>query len=210
MAPEGEPMSGRPPRSVAPAYAVIAGRVSSHGALWVAAAWGFAEASFLFVVPDVWLGLVALFAPRRMLATLAAIVAGAAAGAACLYLLTLAFGDAVTSLILALPAIGDADLEQARALLADDGASATFTAVLEGRAVKLYVHAAALDGIGLGDVVAFTVLNRLARLLVFGLVLAAVGWAGRPIVARWPRSIVALYALAWVAFYAGYLASHQA
>ena len=200
----------RPARPAAPAYSVIVGRLSSRAALLVGAAWGFAEASLLFVVPDAWLGLVALFAPRRMLLTLAAIVAGAVAGAACLYLATLVFGDAVTDLILALPATSEADFEQARVRLAEDGATAILAAVVEAQAVKLSVHAAALDGVGIVDVVAFTALNRLARMLLFGAVLAAIGWAGRPIVARWPRTVATLYALAWVAFYTVYLAGHQA
>ena len=203
-------MSGRPPRSVAPAYSAIVGHVSSRAALWVGAAWGFAEATLFFIVPDVWLGFVALFAPRRMLATVAAIVAGAAAGAACLYLATLVFGDSVTDIILALPASTEADFEQARARLADDGASAVLAAVAEARAVKLSIHAAALDGFGLVNVVFYTALNRLARLLLLGAVLAAIGWAGRPVVARWPRAVTALYVLVWAAFYGFYFVSHQA
>jgi hypothetical protein len=188
----------------------IVARVSSRAALWIGAAWGFAEASVFFIVPDVWLGFVALFAPRRMPATLAATLAGAAAGVAFLYLATLVRPDELTSLILALPAIAPADLEQARAQLEDDGAGAILPGVVEGRAIKLYVHGAALDGIGLVEVVAFTVLNRLARLLIVGSVMAALGWAGRAIVARRPRAVVALYVAAWVVFYAAYFVSHRA
>lgn len=194
----------------APAHATIVARVSSRGALWVGAAWGFAEGSFFFIVPDVWLGFVALFAPRRMLITLAAIVAGAVAGATFLYFATIVRPDELTSLILALPAIAPADLEQARAQMQDDGAGAILPALVEGRPVKLYVHGAALDGVGLVEVVAYTVLNRLARLLLFGSVVALLGWAGRSIVAHWPRAVAALYAVAWVAFYAAYLLTHQA
>ena len=64
-------MSGSPAPALeqapATAYASIVGFVSSRAALWVGAGWGFAEASLFFIVPDAWLGLVALFAPRRML-----------------------------------------------------------------------------------------------------------------------------------------------
>jgi hypothetical protein len=196
-------------RAPAPAYASVVGLVSSRAALWLAAAWGFAEASLFFIVPDAWLGFVALFAPRRMPVTLAAVLAGAAAGAVCLYLATLLWTDELTSLILALPAVAPADLEQARAQLADDGAGAILPAVVEGRAVKLYVHGAALDGTGAAEVVLFTVLNRLVRLLVFGSVMAALGWAARAVIARWPRTVAALYVVAWIAFYAVYIATHQ-
>ena len=193
----------------APAHAAIVARVSSRAALWVGAAWGFAEATFLFIVPDVWLGFVALFAPRRMLVTLGAILVGAAAGAACLYLATLAWPDALENLILAVPAIAPADLEHARSQLQADGAVAILPAVAEGRPVKLYAHAAAVDGIGLLEVVAFTVLNRLARLLLVGGLMLALGSVGRSVVARWPGAVAASYVVAWIVFYAVYLASHR-
>jgi hypothetical protein len=192
------------------AYASIVGFVSSRAALWVGAGWGFAEASLFFIVPDAWLGFVALFAPRRMLPMLGAILAGAAVGAACLYLATIAWADELTSLILALPAIAPADLEQARRQLQDAGAGAILPALADGRPVKLYIHGAALDGIGLSEVVVFTVLNRLLRLLLVGGVMAAIGAVGRSIVARSPRAVAALYVAGWVVFYAAYLATHQA
>ena len=207
-------MSGPPAPSLerdpAPAYASIGGFVSSRAALWVGAGWGFAEASLFFIVPDAWLGLVALFAPRRMLLTLGAILAGAAVGAVCLYLATMTWADELTDLILALPAIAPADLEQARGQLQDDGAGAILPAFVDGRAVKLYVHGAALDGIGLPEVVVFTVLNRLLRLLLVGGVMAAIGSVGHSIVARSPRAAAALYVAGWIVFYAAYLVTHQA
>lgn len=197
-------------RAPAPAYASIVGFVSSRAALWVGAGWGLAEASLFFIVPDAWLGFVALFAPWRMLRMLGAILVGAAVGAVCLYLATMAWADELTSLILALPAIAPADLEQARGQLQDDGAGAILPALVDGRAVKLYIHGAALDGIGLLEVVLFTVLNRLLRLLLVGGVMAAIGAVGRSIVAHSPRAVAALYVAGWVVFYAAYLATHRA
>ena len=194
---------------VAPAYVTFVRRVSSRAALWVGAAWGFAEATFFFVVPDVWLGFVALYAPRRTPTTLAAIVAGAAAGVTVLYLATLVAADALTSAVLTMPGIGPADLEQARVRLAEDGVMAILTALIEGRPIKLYALAAALDGLGLVELVLFAVLNRLVRLVIVGVVLGSVGWAGRSIIARRPRAVAVLYVLSWTLFYAVYLVTHQ-
>jgi hypothetical protein len=197
-------------RQPATAYAAIARRVSSRAALWVGAGWGFAEAMLFFIVPDVWLGFVALFAPRRMLPTLAAITLGAALGAVGLYLASIAFSDTMTSIIIALPGIVPADLEQVRAELAGQGAVAFLNGILVAQPVKLYIHASVLDGIGLVDVVAFTLLNRIERMLVFGLVMALIGWLARPLIARWPYPAALLYALAWIIFYAGFLTSRGA
>ena len=64
----------------------------------------------------------------------------------------------------------------------------------------------AADGLGLADVVVFTVLNRLARLLLFGSLMVVVGQAGRSLVARRPQLVVGLYIAGWVSFYAIHLA----
>jgi hypothetical protein len=193
--------------SQAPAYAATVRRVSSRAALWVGAGWAFAEASLFFVVPDVWLGFVALYAPRRMPGTLVAITIGAALGAAGLFFATLILGDGLSNLITAVPGIDQADLEQARIELADQGVIAFLNGILAALPVKLYIHASALLGIGLVDVVVFTMINRIERLLVFGLLMALVGWLGRPAIARWPRAAAFTYVLAWVIFYAGFLLS---
>ncbi len=140
-----------------------------------------------------------------MLITAVAVVLGAIAGATALYLVTLALGDGLSGVIVALPGISDADLVQARAELAEQGPVAFLNGILQGLPVKVYIHAAALDGIELAQVVFFTLLNRVERLLVFGLVIALLGWLGRPAVRRWPRGCLALYGVAWVIFYAGFL-----
>lgn len=193
------------PAEETPRYDSWVARLSSRAALWVGAGWGLAEALLFFIVPDVWLGLVALYAPRRMLITLMAIVLGAIAGATALYVATLALGDGLSDVIVALPGISGADLSQAQAELADQGPIAFLNGILAALPVKVYIHAAALDGIGLAQVIVFTVLNRIERLLVFGLIMALLGWLGRPLVRRWPRGCLALYGVAWIIFYAGFL-----
>jgi len=207
----GPPPASSPPSApslgppAAPRYASMVRRLSSPAALWVGAGWGFAEAVIFFIVPDVWLGLVALYAPRRMLIALLAIIVGAAVGAMVLYLATLAFGTGVSDVIVALPGISPADLDQARGELTDQGAIAFLNGIFQALPVKVYIHAAALEAIDLWAVVLATVANRIERLLVFGLVMAIVGRLARPAIARWPREAALLYGLAWVIFYTGFL-----
>jgi hypothetical protein len=188
-----------------PAYERLVRRLSSRAALWVGGAWGLAEASLFFIVPDVWLGFVALYAPRRAPVTLLAIVAGAVVGAALLYVATLVVGDGLSGLIVGLPGIAPADLSQARSELADQGAIAFLNGPLQGLPVKVYIHAAALHGIDLLSVTVAVVLNRLERIVLFGLVMATVGFVARPAIARWPRACAILYGLTWVIFYAGFV-----
>ena len=136
---------------------------SGRGALVIAFTWAMMEASLLFVVPDVWLGFVALYAPRRMLITFVAIILGAVAGGALLHLATPLLGVTLSRLLAALPGIGATDVDQARAELASQGVRAFLNGPVQGLPVKVYVHAAALDGLGLPDVLLGVALNRLER-----------------------------------------------
>ena len=89
-----------------PAWIRIHALVSSPAALWVAAGWGLAEAALFFIVPDVWLGFVSLYAPRRMVVTLLATVAGALVGATLLFLATPVLGPSLGRLLTDLPGSG--------------------------------------------------------------------------------------------------------
>ena len=186
------------------AYARLVRAASGWRALAIAFTWAMMEASLFFVVPDVWLGFVALYAPRRMLATLAATVLGAVAGGAMLYLVTPLLGDTLSGWLVHLPGIGATDLVRARAELARQGIAAFLNGPLQGLPVKLYIHAGALDGLGLPGALLGVALNRLERIGVFGLVMAFVGVIGRPVIVRWPRAVLLVYVTAWVMFYAAY------
>ncbi|MFM9106139.1 MAG: hypothetical protein ACKOWF_05500, partial [Chloroflexota bacterium] len=55
-----------------PAGDAAGGRAPSRAAARIAALWGFAEATVFFIVPDVWIGLLAAFDPRAGLRAAAA------------------------------------------------------------------------------------------------------------------------------------------
>jgi hypothetical protein len=189
------------------AHARIVRRLSSPAALWIAGLWALAEAALMVIVPDAWLGLVGLFAPRRVPAALAAIAAGAVVGAALLVGLTVLAPSGTTALLDALPGISVGDLERVRGELAADGLAAFVAGPIQGLPLKLYVHEATLAGLAGPLLFVFVVLNRLVRVGVFGLVLAIAGLVARPAVARWPRTVAIVYTIAWVIFYAAYFAS---
>lgn len=202
MSAPGEP--SRDPaalRAGATAHETIVRAVSGRAALAVAFAWGVGEATLLFVVPDLWLGFVSLYAPRRFVVTLLAVVAGGVVGAALLFLATPGLGDGLSQLLASLPGTGPDDLAQARTELAAQGAAAFLNGPVQGLPVRLYVHGAALDGIDLPSVLAGTALNRAMRIGLFGLTMAALGVVARPLIIRWPRVVAVAYVVAWIIFY---------
>jgi hypothetical protein len=207
----GPPPAGRPvatamlPAAPEPAaYLRLVRAVSGRAALAIAFVWGLAEATLFVVVPDAWLGFTALYAPRRVVVTLLAIVAGAVAGAALMFAVTPLAGDGLTRILVALPGITPADLAHARTELGAQGAAAFLNGPLQGLPVKLYIHGAALDGLGVVPVLLGTALNRIARIGIFGLAMAIVGIVARSAIARWPRAVAAAYIVAWAIFYLAY------
>jgi membrane protein YqaA with SNARE-associated domain len=68
-------------------YVRIRRHCASSAAPLIAFIWGLAEATLFFIVPDVYLGFVALFDWRRALRALAAPIAGAVLGGALMYAL---------------------------------------------------------------------------------------------------------------------------
>ncbi len=165
---------------------------ASTGALWVAAGWGAAEASLFFLVPDLWVMFVALFAPGRTLRALGATIAGALVGATLLWWLTPswpALGDAIA----ALPGIRPVDLATASSELSGQGLGAFLNGPLQGLPVKLYVHGAALLGQPLGGVLLMVALNRLERVGLSAAVAWAVGTVFREPIERHPRAVLAGY-----------------
>jgi hypothetical protein len=177
----------------------------SRGLLVLAAAWGFAEATLFFIVPDVVVGFVGLFAPRRTPLVLGATILGAVIGSLVLFALSGPFGAALGAAIAVLPGLGPADLERARAELTAQGMSAALNGPLQGLPLKLYIHEAVGLGIGPLAVAVFTVLNRLERIGLSAAVSAVIGLVLRRPIDRHPRVFLGLYAAFWVVSYAVYL-----
>lgn len=113
-----------------------------------AAAWGFAEATLFFVVPDVLLTAVALRDWRRGLVLAAWATAGAVLGGAALWVWARAQPEVATSVVAAVPAISRGAIDDAAARLAADGLWALFPAAVTGVPYKLFVLAAAQQGTG--------------------------------------------------------------
>ena len=169
------------------------------------AGWAAAEAIALPVVPDVGLCLLALAAPRMVVRLFLVVVLGALAGTLVLAGLASSAPDAAHAMLLALPGIDAAMLVQVDAALATDGV-AGFAQVGPGPPLKAYTvewvgHGGDLPGLLVG-----AILNRLTRIGPVVMVAAVVGWGLGAWMRRRERPILVAYAVAWIAFYAIYLA----
>jgi membrane protein DedA with SNARE-associated domain len=173
----------------------------------VGAVWGFAEALFFVIVPDVWVGYVGLFHTRGVRPVLIAAIAGALAGTTVLWALSQVAGSAVTDLLVALPGIDTGDLTQAQQEIESQGPVAIVLALFQGVPVKVHAHEAALLGLGLPALLVFVALNRLLRIGLVALAAALIGQRLGAWIARYRRPALAGYVAGCLLLYAAYFAA---
>jgi hypothetical protein len=171
----------------------------------VALFWAFAEATLFFIVPDVWLTLVAVRRGIRpaMIACGFAVL-GAVAGGAVLYLWAQADAASAVATIAAVPGIPPSMIDNAAAALGAEGVLAMVFGAFAGVPYKIYAVEAPGAGLGLALFLLASVPARLLRFVLLAFMASAFaalfdGWLSR-------RVVVAIVLALWALFYAGYWA----
>ena len=182
-------------------------RAASPAARRLGFAWGFAEATLFFIVPDVLLGAIALFAHRSAARVLAVTLAGALLGGAVTYAVAASVRPARTEAVMdAVPTIRTSAIRRVERETRDDGPrSVLYGPVRTGTPYKLYARAAGVQDESLGAFLLWSVPGRLERMLPITLLAALAGLFGRRWIARQPQLTLALYACAWTAVYIVYV-----
>ncbi|MCC3270983.1 hypothetical protein MUG94_01655 [Arthrobacter gengyunqii] len=178
--------------------------LQDHG---IAGVWGFAEATFFFVVPDVWTSWVGLRRPKRALGTTVSALGGAIAGGA----LTYWWGRKVASntsrkALVKVPAVTDAMISEVEQEIAESGAASLLRGPTRGVPYKLYARAAGLQRTSLGTFLAWSVPGRMIRFLLVTVAVSGIAALGR----RWfpgmsERRISTVFWICWGAFYAVFI-----
>lgn len=172
----------------------------------VAAAWGFAEATAFFIVPDVWTSRIALRSPRRGMASTADALAGALAGGLCMY----AVGRSVDpercrELVTKIPGIDRPLVEETEQAVLRSPEVALLLGPPRGVPYKLFALAHGRQRRSLGH---FLVVSVPARWVRFALVTGGVGAAGAAGRSHLPPALQpclpAVFYGGWVAFYTWY------
>ena len=166
-------------------------------------AWGFAEGTIFFVVPDVLISLAALFSPRRAGLHVAAAVAGAVLAGAILFQWARSSEATARTWVANVPFVSAEMFEQVDRDYRAFGAAALFKGPAYGIPYKIYAVEAPKH-ISLSTLLLVTIPARLERLLLAWLFFSAVGLGLR----RWrpgrPLLLVGAHAILWAAFYAYY------
>lgn len=132
----------------------------------VAAAWGTAEATVFFIVPDVWTSWLALHNPRRGMATTVSALAGALAGGATTYKTAQQMTPEATEKILtSIPGISAAMVANVERQLDEQGWSALVLGPTRGVPYKIYARTLAHGNESFGRFMALSVPARMVRFL---------------------------------------------
>jgi membrane protein YqaA with SNARE-associated domain len=171
--------------------------------LWAGFAWGFAEATLFFIVPDVLLTLVALFSFRRSARVLACILLGALAGGAIMFYLGAKDPAQARQVVLRVPFVSQAMFEKTQQSFQRDGIWALTKGPGNGIPYKVYgVQARKYSGLLL--FLLASLLARLERFALFWLIAGAMGSLFRKNILRQPMVTVAVHACIWIIGYAWY------
>jgi membrane protein YqaA with SNARE-associated domain len=161
--------------------------------------WGYAEATFFFIIPDVILGYNAIEDFKKAMAGCIIAVAGALLGGITLYYLTVSFPVEILKALESVPAISNEMISTVDSQIKEKGLWALFLGPLMAIPYKLYVAQAALNPI---DLAMFLAISIPARLLRF--VLTA---TGTKILFSFfkdkldRRRITIIYFILWIVFY---------
>jgi hypothetical protein len=186
----------------APEPAVLRWLLRPSGS-WAAAAWGFAEGTLFFVMPDLIITLTALFSIRHSLKQIATAVAGALVGGMLLYGLAAQNPASAKSMVLGVPFVKHRMFETVDREFRTVGAWAPCKGPTSGIPYKVYAVEATRH-INWFLFLLVSIPARLERLVITWALFAALGRLCGRYIAAHPGSAITFHALYWVAVYGFY------
>lgn len=175
----------------------------SPGGIALSFAWGFAEATLFFIVPDVLLSLVAIFSLRRVWQHIAAAIAGAVAGGALIVLWAQTNPDSAVALVKKVPFVTERMFSRVDLSYQTRGIFAVYAGPLTGTPYKIYAVAAPRF-VSPTSFLFATIPARGWRFVLVSLFSAACAGVLRKYWNASLRQLTRWHALAWMAFYAFY------
>ncbi|MGB7844452.1 MAG: hypothetical protein WBL63_02465 [Candidatus Acidiferrum sp.] len=178
---------------------------AGRAGICIAFLWGLGEATFFFVIPDVFLSFVAIFGGRRTWLHILAAISGALGGGAVLFQWAQANPAQAHAAVARVPFIGEKMFEIVDDGLRKHGLSAVFLGSITGIPYKLYAVEAPKFS-SLRDFLLATPPARAVRFLVVWLVFGGLAaWLRKR--RNWRRSqLLGAHAAVWIAIYAFYWA----
>jgi membrane protein YqaA with SNARE-associated domain len=173
------------------------------GVMWLAFALGLAEATFFFIVPDVLLTLLALFAPREAMIACVVTLAGAMTGGLVVYVASLRDHDRTHMLVSRVPFVRDWMWGEVAEHYRRVGWHAPRLGPRSGIPYKLYAAEAPLH-MSVWRFMLISIPARLTRFVLAAGACACIGLLLAGPIARHPSTVLIAHATGWTVFYAVY------
>jgi membrane protein YqaA with SNARE-associated domain len=182
-------------------YERFSNHAKSKWSIIIAFVWGFAEATAFFIVPDVYLGFVALFNWRRGLLAMVASLLGAVLGGAVMYLLAMNNPSEVTTFLTRVPLIDAALVTDVAQQTQKQRLLAVLTGPLKGTPYKIYAAQAGEQSLSFIYFLLITIIARGERFLPVVLSFGGVGTWFRKFFENHTKLVVGSYVLLWCIIY---------
>jgi len=182
-------------------YTRFSDHAKSSWSIVIAFVWGFAEATAFFIVPDVYLGFVALFNWRRGLSAMIAALIGAILGGSVMYVVAMNNPSGLNLFLTRVPLIDATLVNDVGDKMRVDGLITLLNGPLRGTPYKIYAAQAGEQSLPFLYFLLMTIPARLERFLPVVLVFGGIGkWFGA-FCEKHTKFVVSSYALMWGIIY---------
>ena len=189
---------------MATSYGRFYDHANSKWSLIIGFVWGFAEGTAFFVVPDVYLGLVALFHWKRGLWAMVAGIVGAMVGGSVMYSLAMRDISTINLFLERIPLINAEMISDIANKMQMDGLITMVNGPLRGIPYKIYAVQAGGQALPYLPFLIFTILARLERLLPVTLLAGALGKRFQKFIEQHASFVVVIYIVIWGIIYVLY------
>jgi membrane protein YqaA with SNARE-associated domain len=187
-------------------YERLSDHAKSKWSILIAFFWGFAEATAFFIVPDVYMGFVALFNWRRGVSTAFSALCGALLGGALMYLLAANNPMGMNAFLTHIPLIDMALVNDVASQTQAHGLAAVLTGPVRGTPYKIYAAQAGEQSLPLLYFLLMTIVARGARFFPVVLALGGLGTRFQNFFEKHTKLVVGGYVLMWCIIYAVFIA----
>ncbi len=168
----------------------------------LAMAWGFAEATLFFIVPDVLLSAIAISSPRLAMVCCVFATVGALGGGLLVYTWGESDIDRVVAVMDRIPAIGPQMMQSVEGEVVEHGVSSLFLGPMRGVSYKLYAAFVGAEQLSRTSFLLVSIPARLIRFVLVSLFATVITFWVRQ---RFPyRLKFAIHLGVWTIFYIAY------
>lgn len=165
--------------------------------------WGFAEATFFFIVPDVWLSRLVIKDKKEAFINIVFATLGAVLGGLLIYSICFYYLETVLKFFTYIPSISDEMIAATNIHIIKEGFSfALLVGMINGIPYKIFAAWAATAQISIVKFIGISLLYRSLRFFIITILSICIASVGR----KWmtQKTLYMLHGICWVVFYIYY------